>query len=362
MRPNHQRRRSTGLLGVVLVAQLLLLGFQVKTQSDVQLIRVWALGLVTPFARLTHWIHHVLTQSWDNYVWLVGARKENERLQRELTQLRLEVQRLRQELARAERAQALAMFRKLYPGQLIAARVIGRGPMHSSHVILIDRGTRDGLQRGMAVMTPAGLVGRVVACYSTAAQVLLITDANFAAGVVSQKHNVTGTLKGTGGVNCRVDYVQMEQVVEPGEWFYTSGDDRLLPRGLPVGPVSSVRDGPLLKEIRLEPMGLKGALEEVLVVLEPAHLPPGELPSIDTPKLLKPPASAEPTGDSARSIPAMTDADRLMEWYRYVGAAQGHVFGQGLPGSPPPDFNLAGMSPPGEWRRQPSRHPSFSQR
>ena len=53
--------------------------------------------------------------------------------------------------------------------------------------------------------------------------------------MVSQKSQVRGTLKGQGTPLCKVDYVPFEEKVEAGEWFYTSGDDRIFPRGFPVG-------------------------------------------------------------------------------------------------------------------------------
>ena len=107
----------------------------------------------------------------------------------------------------------------------------------------MDRGSASGVERGMAVVTPDGIVGKVIAAYPTASEVLLITDPDFAAGVVSQKNQIHGTLKGQGTPLCKVDYVPSEEKVEPGEWFYTSGDDRIFPRGFPVGVVKAVRPG-----------------------------------------------------------------------------------------------------------------------
>ena len=85
--------------------------------------------------------------------------------------------------------------------------------------------------RGMAVVTPDGIVGKVLDSYPTASQVLLITDPSFAAGVISQKNRVHGTIKGQGQSKCHVDYVQNEEKVDVGEMFYTSGDDRIFPEG-----------------------------------------------------------------------------------------------------------------------------------
>ena len=95
----------------------------------------------------------------------------------------------------------------------------------------------------MAVITPDGIVGKVLASYPTASQVLLITDPTFAAGVISRKNRVHGTLKGMGQNKVIVDYVQNEEKVDVGEMFYTSGDDRIFPKGMPVGKVTVVRPG-----------------------------------------------------------------------------------------------------------------------
>ena len=88
----------------------------------------------------------------------------------------------------------------------------------------------------MAVVTPDGIVGKVVDAYPTASLVMQITDPTFAAGVLSQKNRVHGTLKGQGHAECLVDYVQNEEHVDVGEWFYTSGDDRIFPQGFSGGP------------------------------------------------------------------------------------------------------------------------------
>src|SRR5208283_2848506 len=115
----------------------------------------------------------------------------------------------------------------------------------------------------------------------TASLVMEITDPTFAAGVVSQKNHVHGTLKGQGHAECLVDYVQNEEHVDIGEWFYTSGDDRIFPKGFPVGQVAAAQGGKTFKEIYVAPSGMQGGVEEVLIVLQGVHqeVPGGELAS-----------------------------------------------------------------------------------
>ena len=196
----------------------------------------------------------------------------------------------------------------------------------------------------MAVVTPDGIVGKVVAAYPTASQVLLVTDPDFAAGVISQKNQVHGTLKGQGTPQCKVDYVQNEEKVEVGEWFFTSGDDRMFPEGLPGGHVTRVRDGQPFKEILVEPSGLQHGLEEVLIVIEGVHqADPGCAARQCSRVHLQPPpagASASPTKPPAPQPGSGTDADRLRDAVQGRSAKRRSTCSdEGRPGAKPPDFN-----------------------
>lgn len=336
------RYRNLAVLLLVVFAQVVLLAYQVKSNQDVRLIRVWAVTAVTPLARLIESGRSGAAAFLEDYVVLHNLREENRNLKNDLGKLKLENQYLRSELATADRVRALAAFQAHSPSRTVPTRVIGTGTGGSSRVVFIDRGSRGGVMRGMAVITPEGVVGKVVAAYPTASQVLLITDQTFAAGVISQKHRIHGTVRGLGYSKCQVDYVQNEEPVDIGEWFYTSGDDGVFPKGIPVGRVTALSAGANFKQVYLAPSGLQGGLEEALVILEGVHQPVPELAVAAPGVHLQPPAPPEPeTLDSPGARPvAGTEADRLRERYQAIGEAQGHKFGEGLPGSRPPDFNL----------------------
>ncbi|MDP9113423.1 MAG: rod shape-determining protein MreC, partial [Acidobacteriota bacterium] len=259
----------------------------------------------------------------------------------DLDRTKMENQYLRSELSTADRAKSLAIFQQQSPSKTIAAHVIGNTTGVGAKVVIIDRGTGSGVQKGMAVITPDGIVGKVTGAYPTASYVLLITDPSFAAGVVSQKNRVHGTLKGQGYSTVIVDYVQNEQKVEPGEQFFTSGDDRIFPKGLPVGEATVVRNGKSYKEIFVTPSGLQNGLEDVLIVVEGVHVPIPDAPAPPQPVHLQDTPPAEQSSTDAAPVqsgPLATDADRLIDQYRRIGEAEKHVYGQN--GGTAPNYNI----------------------
>ena len=342
----NRYRNLTALVAAILV-QLVLLAYQVKSNQEVRLIRVWAVSAVTPLARLLENGRSSTTGFFRDYFVLLDVREQNKRLQSDLDRIQLENQYLRSELDTSERGKALAVFQEHSRGKTIAARIIGNSPGSNGRVVLIDRGTGSGIQPGMAVITPSGIVGKIVNSYPTASTLLLLTDPTFAAGVISQKNRVHGTLKGAGNGGVMVDHVQNEQTVEPGEWFYTSGDDRIFPKGHPVGTVIAVRPGRTVKEILLSPSGLQNGLEDVLVILEGDHAPIPEAAVPNQTVFLQP--LPPPEGDAAdslntaRSRGAETDLDREVQHVRRIGEDQKHVFGERGRGAP--DFNRAPAAP-----------------
>ncbi len=335
------RYRNITVLLLVIFAQLVLLAVQVRNDQDVRMIRVWTVTAVTPLARVMEFLRGGSIGFVRDYILLHDTHEDNRRLQSELDKLKIENNFLKNELNMAERAKALAVFQEHTPSKTVAANIIGSGAGTNSRVVFTDRGSTSGIQRGMAVVTPDGIVGTVIESYPTASEVLLITDTDFAAGVVSQKTQVRGTLKGQGTPLCRVDYVPFEEKVAVGDWFYTSGDDRVFPRGFPVGIVKAVHPGQPFQEILVEPSGMHRGLEDVLILLEGVHQTiPNEQLAFQPVYIAPAPPNAAP-GPAEPAAPAGTEADKLRAHYKAVGDAQNHKFGEGLPGSKPPDFNLA---------------------
>ena len=347
------RYRHLTVLLIVITAQLVLIAYQVKTNNDIPLIRVWAVTAVTPVEQGLEFVRRYTWGFVEDYFVLLGVRSQNEKLLHENGQLKIENNYLKSELSTADRARALSVFEARSPSKTVAARVIGNGTGANSKVVFVDRGSTSGVESGMAVVTPDGIVGKVVDAYPTASLVMLITDPTFAAGVVSQKNHVHGTLKGQGHAECLVDYVQNEEHVDIGEWFYTSGDDRIFPKGFPVGQVTAAPNGKTFKEIYVSPSGMQGGVEEVLIVLQGVHQEvPGEGAASPAYTILRAPNETTQTPEGGPQPGTLaTDADRLRAIYKQVGEEEKHTYGEGVPGSKPPDFtkipSLHGGTPGG---------------
>lgn len=333
------RYRNLSVLVIVIMAQLVLLAVQVKNNQDVRLIRVWAVTAITPLARVLEGLRANTFGVAGEYWQLLQVRSENRQMKAELDKLKLETQYLKEELATAKRVEAMASFVQRNPNKTIGARIIGAGAGMNSKVVFIDRGSSSGVLKGMPVITPDGIVGKVTASYPTASQVMLITDPTFACGVVSDKSRVHGTARGQGNNQLLIDYIQNEQQVQVGEIFFTSGDDRIFPKGVPLGPVRVAREGKLFKEIYVAPAAFEKGLEEVLVVLEGVHQ---QIPEVTQQggggpeaKPMAPPqhdTEALPLDATPRQNPnssQTTDADRLRERYKALGEQQGVSYGNG---------------------------------
>lgn len=334
------RWRNLSVLLLAILVQLGLLAYQVKTSHDVRLIRVWAITAVTPLARVIEFGRGGVLGFFRDYFALLDARAENKRITAELKRAEIDNQYLRAELSSADRAKPLAIFQAASASKTVGARIIGNTSDMGGKTVIVDRGSSAGIQKGMAVITAEGIVGKVVEVYPTASNVLLITDAAFRAGVVSANNHVHGVLKGQGQSTVIIDYVQNEEKVEPGEWFLTAGDDLVFPRGLKVGQVTTAQTGVNHKEIRLVPSGLPTSQDGVLIVTEGVHgvLSEAPLPN-QTVHLLSPPAEQEDVPATGAVSAQRTDADRIRARYQAAGQALKHTYGD--KNSPAPNFNSA---------------------
>ena len=262
------RHKSLVLLAGVILLQILLLAVQIKRDSQGRLIRVWTVGAVSPFERAGSYGFGWFRTTWRHYFALQNTTKENEELRRENDALKLQIAQLQGKAAEADRLAALLNFRQSHTDvPMLGARVIGGGAGTDSQTIELDRGERDGIRKDMGVITPDGVIGKVVETYRNTSQVLLLTDKESGVGAMLADSRIQSPVGGLGEPLLSMKYVPNDDDVKVGDRVITSGMDRIFPRDLPVGTIAEIKPGNPFKQIRIKPAANLERLEEVLVLL-----------------------------------------------------------------------------------------------
>jgi rod shape-determining protein MreC len=266
------RHRNTTMLAVLLFAQLLALALQVKRQTaegPVRLIRIVSVNTIAPFERLLIYTGGGIRSVWTGYLDLRDVRRENERLKAEAAQMRLDREREMEDARQARRIQALLQFKENWIDKTVAAQVIGTSGTESSRLIYLDKGSGAGIKPDMPVITPDGVVGKVLNVYGDTSQVLLINDPSSGVGAMVVNARLQGIVKGSATGEVQLNYIMGDESVQSGEAVITSGGDRVFPKGLPIGRVTRVSMGRnLFLDIKVKPAADLDRLEEVLVVTE----------------------------------------------------------------------------------------------
>src|ERR1700682_6375427 len=267
------RYRNLVILVGVLFLQVLGLAVQVKRGGDAEnktrLIRVWTVSAITPPERGLVWVQNAAGNLWHNYFYLRGVRAENRELKEEIEHMKLEQVRLNEDATQAHRLQALLAFKEQYISKTVPAQVIGSSGSDLSRSIYIDKGSDQGIQTDMAVITASGIVGKVLHAYPSTSLVLLINDQSSGVGAILEKSRLQGVLRGTPNGEVQLERVMSDEQVPTGETVLTSGGDQIFPKGLTVGTVSKVEGGrDLFLNVKVKPSANLSRLEEVLVVLQ----------------------------------------------------------------------------------------------
>jgi len=150
----------------------------------------------------------------------------------------------------------------------VAAQVIGRDTGNWYQTIILNKGSSDGLQSDQGVITPAGVVGRVVKTTASTAVVLLVTDPNNAIAGLIQRTRDEGIVEGTTQGQARLKYIPLLSNARPGDHVVTSGLVGGFPRGIPIGTITRIdkEEEALFQSAELSPEVDPNRVEEVLVI------------------------------------------------------------------------------------------------
>jgi rod shape-determining protein MreC len=217
------------------------------------------------------WVSDKVSGFWGRYIYLVGLKQENDILREEVAEHRRAAMFLNAEAHSAERLERLLGFEAPTRWGFSGARVIAHrmGPSGSLDTLTVDKGSSGGVENDTPVVSPDGIVGRVLQAGNSASSVLLLTDSNSRIAVFGDQNRSPGMLSGQGyGQPLLVRYVNLNAVIDPGELLLSSGLSGIYPKGLPVARVSKVQrsDISLFLTVLAEPLVDVAGLEEVLML------------------------------------------------------------------------------------------------
>ena len=200
---------------------------------------------------------------------ITSLRQRNAELESEVAALRAQVIELSERASQVDTLAALVDYSRANPeSRYVAADVIGRDPSPFLHYIIINRGSNDGILRGMPVVTDQGLVGRVDAVIADASRIQLITDPLSAVNIRLQSSDVEAVLSGSITGDLSLNLIPQDVIIEEGDLVLTSGLGGGYPTDLPIGQVTNIRkrEADLFQEASVQPVVDFSRLSIVLVI------------------------------------------------------------------------------------------------
>lgn len=270
------RQRAPIWLVTLLVANLIIMAVDARDADGRQkVLRIWTQTFAEPLQNVSSTASDA-TSGFFQQIWnFRRTARENEQLRQRVTELETQLHANRQAEAENDRLKTLLNLHEQIEIKNLPARVIARDPSVWFNTITINRGSSSGVAVNMPVVTPTGIVGRVITVSPWASQVMLITDEKAGAGAVVGQLGESGAL---GSVRGRADlgvgliemrYVSGLEKVEVGDYVMTTGQDGIYPPGLNIGSVVDVKSGSTTQahEILIRPGAQLDHLEEVAVLL-----------------------------------------------------------------------------------------------
>ena len=276
---------------VLLLFTLVVMSLRVKQRQGVDFVDALLIEVCAPFQRASAFVIQTVGGVFEGYVFLVHLQGENVLLKQRVSELQKENHQMREMVFENERLRGLLQFQDRMAVPMIGAEVIGQDPSSWFRSITINRGERDGVRKGMAVISPDGVVGQVLKTSLHYSTVLLITDYSSAVDAIVQRTRAKAIVEGQGENRCQLKYLLRSEEIVTGDVVITSGLGGVFPKGLQVGEIRSVdkKGHGIFQFAELMPSVDLTKLEEVIIIGESASPPQEE----KTKKLKKTPAAGE---------------------------------------------------------------------
>ena len=264
------KQRPGVILIVALLLHVVLISAQVNAASGLPVLQVVTFGAFSEVQRATMAMIDGVRGLWSGYVALQQVEQQNLALKQEVQTLQIRLQQERAEAQRTDNLRQLLELRERAQLDTTAAEVIAGPASPEFQTVTIDKGSSDGLATDMAVISPAGVVGRLILPSRRASKVQLLIDVNAAAGALIERTRVQGVVVGAGSGLLKMRYVPGTADVKTGDLVVTSGIDGIYPKGFVIGTIDHVAGSVgEYHEINVRTAVDFARLEEVLVVRTP---------------------------------------------------------------------------------------------
>jgi rod shape-determining protein MreC len=259
---------------LLLLFALILMSLRAKQRGGVEFFDALLMEICSPFQKAATLTVKTVQGTFRQYVFLVNLEKENRVLKQKIAELQEENHRMKEMKLTNERMRQLLQFREKNSPSMIGAEVIGQDPSSWFKSVTIDKGEGDGVKKGMAVISPAGVIGQVLKTAPHYATVLLVTDYNSAIDCIVQRTRAKAILEGIGENRCQLKYLLRANEAAVGDVVVTSGLGGNFPKGLMLGEIKKIdkRGHGVFQYAELVPSVDLTQLEEVFVIMEP--IPP----------------------------------------------------------------------------------------
>jgi rod shape-determining protein MreC len=271
-----RRYRLFIFITLLLLFALVLMSLRAKQRKGAEFFDALLMEIFSPLQEASMLVIKTVQGTFHKYVFLVNLEKENRMLKQKIVQLQQENHRAKEMELAMERLKQLLQFREKNSLAMIGAEVVGQDPSSWFKSVTIDKGERDGVKKGMAVISAAGVIGQILKTAPHYATVLLITDYNSAIDSIVQRTRAKAIVEGRGENRCQLKYLLRTEEVAVGDTVVTSGLAGNFPKGLMVGEIKKVdkKGHGVFQYAELVPSVDLTKLEEVFVVMEPIPPPP----------------------------------------------------------------------------------------
>lgn len=275
MSPLLKRYRDVAIVVVLLAVPFFFLRASMRRPEDLNAMDRVVLRISAPIQAFTASLARGTSNVLGDYFYLVDVKQDNERLAYDNARLREQVHMLEQARTENQELRRLLQLRDTTPGDTVSAAVVGKDFTEFFRVtrVVLDRGSRE-IRPNMPVISPDGVVGKVLHVAGDAVDVQLSVDAQFGVDVEDERTHARGFVRGTGDparYSCKVELVDARDEIQVGDLLVTSGKGKWFPHGLPVARVTKVvkRELGRDQEVEAAPTVNFSHLDNVLILVTP---------------------------------------------------------------------------------------------